>query len=454
MPKKTEPEEKRKLNARILSVKEGSAYSVSDAMGMRYITPYALYLGANNTHIGFLSSVPQLIGSFSQLYALKLLGKFSRKNLVFLGALFQAVMWLVLIALGFLYYSSQISSSSASLLLIIFYTILISFGLSISPIWNSWMKDIVPENKLGIYFGIRNRILGFVILISLLFAGFILDLFKSKVFIGFAIIFSIAFIARIISSLMFIKKYEPEYIHIESNLTLRKFLKDIHKDNFGRFVFYVAFIIFATYISSPFFSVYMLKNLSFNYVSYTLVIMSSIITTIIFMPVWGKFADIYGNVKVIKITGYLVPLVPLFWLLSPFIHLYFPDLTILYLILTEMFAGFAWAGFNLASANFIFASSTKETLTKYVAYFNILYHFGVFFGSIAGGIFATILQGNIAFIEPLLIVFFISLILRFSASVIMIPRIKEILKVKEFSTKTAVNIVQHLSAERIFRIFR
>src|SRR3989338_63481 len=207
MQKKTVQEERRKLKARILSVKEGSAYSVSDAMGMRYITPFALSLGANNTHIGFLSSLPQLVGSFSQLYALKLLGKFSRKKLVFLGALLQAFMWLGLIFIGFLYHLSYINTQSASIIVIIVYTILITFGLSISPIWNSWMKDLVPENRLGKYFGIRNRILGIVLLISLLLAGFVLDLFKSRVFLGFVVIFSMAFIARIVSALLFLKKY-------------------------------------------------------------------------------------------------------------------------------------------------------------------------------------------------------------------------------------------------------
>ena len=454
MQKKTVQEERRKLKARILSVKEGSAYSVSDAMGMRYITPFALSLGANNTHIGFLSSLPQLVGSFSQLYALKLLGKFSRKKLVFLGALLQAFMWLGLIFIGFLYHLSYINTQSASIIVIIVYTILITFGLSISPIWNSWMKDLVPENRLGKYFGIRNRILGIVLLISLLLAGFVLDLFKSRVFLGFVVIFSMAFIARIVSALLFLKKYEPEYFHAESKISLVGFMRKIFRTNFGRFVFFVGFIIFATYISSPFFSVYMLKNLNLNYVSYTLVIMSSIIATVVFMPVWGKFSDKYGNIAVIKICGYSIAMIPLLWFLSYFVNSYNPALSLPYLIIIEMYAGFVWAGFNLSATNFIFISSSKESLAKYIAYFNILYFLGVFFGSIAGGFLATALNGYAFLIEPLLLVFLASFFLRLLSAIIMAPRIKEAIHVENFNIKKAVNIIFHLSPEGIFRIFR
>src|SRR3989344_5991735 len=91
-------EEELKAKARSISIKEGSAFCVSEGFGMRYITPYALFLGADNTFIGLLNSIPQLTGNFSQLFTIRAMKKFSRKRIASIGALFQAIMWLVIFA--------------------------------------------------------------------------------------------------------------------------------------------------------------------------------------------------------------------------------------------------------------------------------------------------------------------------------------------------------------------
>ena len=53
-------EEEFKKKAREISIKEGSANGISEGFGSRYITPYALALGANNIYIGF--DMPQVLG--------------------------------------------------------------------------------------------------------------------------------------------------------------------------------------------------------------------------------------------------------------------------------------------------------------------------------------------------------------------------------------------------------
>jgi len=189
---KKKEEEKLKAKARSISIKEGSAYSVSEGFGLRNITPYALALGANNKHIGFLSSIPGLLGTLSQLYALKLMAKISRKKIAFYGALLQAVMWLPIIFLGILFFFFNIGHSLIPTLLIFIYTLVVLFGSFFGPAWSSWMRDIVPENNLGAYFGARNRICGIIVLISMLIGSLILDYFTNiNFYLGFTIIFAI-----------------------------------------------------------------------------------------------------------------------------------------------------------------------------------------------------------------------------------------------------------------------
>ncbi|MGB9708092.1 MAG: MFS transporter [Candidatus Pacearchaeota archaeon] len=419
---------------KLISVREGSAYSVSEGSGMRYITPFALKLGATNAHIGFLTSLPSLLGNFSQLFVPKLMEKTSRKKIVVLGALLQAIMWLLVIVIGALYFIFNVNSTITPALLIIIYTLLVLFGAILVPAWNSWMKDIVTENS-GKYFGNRNRIVGFVALVSMLFGSFILDYFsQTKIFIGFAILFTIAFVARLVSAFLLSKKYEPKLTYEKGYyFSFWQFVRYIPKSNFGKFTVLVALMQLATAIASPFFAVYMLKDLGFSYLQWILVTIASSLVSLLFMPLWGKFADHYGNIKATKITSFLVALVPLLWFFSIFIS---KEFLLSYLIIIEAFSGMVWAGFNLSSSNFIYDAVTRQRIALCVAYSNIMNGIGVFMGATSGG-FLSSLHFAVLGISPILTVFLISGLLRLAVAFIMTPKIKEVRDVKNFGIKEA-----------------
>lgn len=431
-------EEQLKAKSRILSIKEGAAYSVSDGSGFRYITPYALLLGANNTHIGLLSALPTLLGNVAQIPAIMGMGPHRRKSIVFWGTVMQAFSWLLLIGLGFAFFAFKEMAVITPAMLIIIYSCLVAFGGATVPVWVSWMKDLVPKEIYGRYFGMRNRIVGTVAIVSMLIAGFILDYFKqTKVFMGFAIIFFIAFIARFISAMIFRKQYEPKLnVDKKGYFTIWQFVRNMYYNNFGRFTLYVSLLIFATAIASPFFAVYMLTKLHFSYVFFTIVMMSAPVSTLIFMPAWGKFSDKYGNLRVMKICGFLIPLVPLLWCGSFFLTGQSSHILLPYLIAIESFSGFAWAGFNLAYSNYIFDAVTKERLAVCDAYFNIFYGAGNFCGALLGGLIAST---HFAFfgIGAMLFVFLLSAVARLAASAAMLPKLKEVRPVKRFGLREA-----------------
>ena len=72
------PEDLLVRKAKKTSIREGSAYTISEGFGIRNITPYALALGASNTHIGFLTSLPTMIGNFSKLLTPWFMERFGR----------------------------------------------------------------------------------------------------------------------------------------------------------------------------------------------------------------------------------------------------------------------------------------------------------------------------------------------------------------------------------------
>ena len=423
---KHELEEKTKREqAKKIAVIEGSAWSIMDGFGFRYITPYALALGASNFAIGLLSSLPPILGNLAQLPVIRLMEKKKRRNIVIASVFSQAFLWLPIILVGFLYFYLKISSSLAANLLIIFYTLMIIAGATAGPVWNSWMKDIVRENQ-GEYYGKRSRIAGFVGILSMILAGIILNYFGKDNFMGFLIILLIAGIGRLCSGYLFTKQYEPEF-KLEQGYYFSPidFFKKIHSNNFGRFVILVSLISFATAIASPFFAVYMLKDLNFSYIEFTIVTLIAPLATLIFVPFWGKFADKYGNLKVLKITGYLVPLMPVYWLGTLLLIPFNSKLLIIsYLVLFEILSGFAWSGFNLCSVNFIYDAVTRQRMALCATYFNILNAFGTLLGGLLGGILAS--QSKILGISSLIFVFILSAILRFFLFIISIRTVKEV----------------------------
>uniref|UniRef100_A0A7V3ZW36 MFS transporter n=2 Tax=candidate division WOR-3 bacterium TaxID=2052148 RepID=A0A7V3ZW36_UNCW3 len=415
-----------------ISIFEGVASSIMEGMGLRYITPYALLLGANNKIIGFLTSIPQTASALIQFLSLKILGeKISRKQLSFWGAFSQALTWILIISLAFIYFVFNKKSATIPVILIIAYTLLVAAGSIFAPAWSSWMKDLVDEKSLGSYFGKRNRIVGFASLSSMLIAGFLLDLFKKvNPYVGFVVVFIIAMLARFTSAYLLKLQHEPPFkSHKSYYFTLWEFIKLMPHSNFGRFTAFVNLFMFSVAIAGPFFAVYMLKHLGLSYSKFTLVSLASSITSLLSMPYWGKLGDKYGNLKVLKITGFMIPLIPLIWastsLMSKSTAFYF-------LFFIEAFSGTLWAGFNIASSNFIYDAVTRQKIAICVTYYNILNSLSVFAGATIGGYLASynllkdIPAGNI------IQVFLLSGILRSLFALIILPSIKEVKKVERF----------------------
>jgi len=118
-----------------------------------------------------------------------------------------------------------------------------------------------------------------------------------------------------------------------------------------------------------------------------------------------------------------MPVVPVLWIFS---------VNIWYLILIQLYSGFIWAGFDMASFNFIFDSTSSKKRTTCVAYYNVLNGIAILLGAIIGGF---IVRYNNLFWSKYFLVFIISFILRYIASLIFIPKIREVRVVEEISNE-------------------
>jgi len=292
------------------------------------------------------------------------------------------------------------------------------------PAWGSMMSDIIPEDKRGEYFGWRNRVLGFIAVLASFSAGVILYLSNKLNFVsGFAIVFGAAFIFRMVSWYYIKRMREPRLEHKEENyFSLVDFLSRIKQSNFAKFVLLVSLLLFATYLSAPFFAVLMLKDLRFNYLLYTVITLTATLTVYLVVGRWGKHADKVGNLKIIRLTAPMVSIVPLLWII---------DRHPLYLCFAQVFSGFSWAGFNLCVTNFIYDASSPGKRTRCISYFNVISGVFACAGAILGGYLAQKLPPLSGY--KLLTLFLVSSILRLVVAVFMQFKLKEVRPVEDVS---------------------
>ncbi len=400
------------------SITEGALAASMVGFGESFFVAYALLLKATTVQVGILSALPQALGALLQFFSNALIRAFgSRKKLVMSGSLLQALMY---VPVALIFFSGEWRVWH----LLFFVCLYFAFGMVINPSWNSWMGDLVVENRRGAYFGRRSKVTSTASFIALLSAGYILSQFEGggtqRQYEGFVLIFLIALACRMVSILFLSKQFEPVYkVPRQAGFGFMEFLKEPGFRNYRYFVTYLGLMNFAVFISGPFFTPYMLKDLRMDYLTFTLVNASSIIVKVLSLPVWGRAVDRFGARRVMSLAGFLMPVVPVLWLFSEKVS---------WLIAVQIYSGFIWGGFEIATVGFIFDITTPQKRVTGMAYYNMVSGFALISGALLGSL---VVRLNTIFASPYLLVFFISGVLRFGASLLFLPRLREVRTVEE-----------------------
>ncbi len=395
------------------------------ATGDNFFNAFAIYLNASAAQMGWLMAVPQLFGALFQVLSAWLGNYLPRKPLVVITAAVQAC---VVAALSLLALSRSTNSVPWLIACAVLYFACINF---IQPQWRAWMGSIVPQRRRGAFFASRTRLTMIASLGIFVSGGALLSLSErlGLVWLGFALLFATAAAGRLVSSRLLARMHDPDpRPHPEmrkgfwqSVLQLKASLGD---KTFRDYSFFVAGMQGVVAISAPFFAVYMLRDLQFSYLQYSLNAIASILTQFIMLNFWGKFSDRFGNRLVMQFSSLLIPLMPLLWLFSPNQY---------YLLAVQVVSGFVWSGFSLSTANYLYdIRPHKSDFAVYAAMQSALSACAVFLGAIIGGMIASVapqLVAEISMLEgiasPLFIVFFASFLLRLAIAAWFIPRAVE-----------------------------
>jgi len=380
----------------IISIWEGAIANVHISItgavgGSVFLSGFALLLGANNFQLGLLAALP-FIGQLFQFLSAYLEARFAnRRAIVLYSALVGRLVWALLLCLPFTGWPS------AWQLTIFFIALGFSYGLNgmAGNAWISWMSDLVPANRRGSYFGVRNTVGGISAMISVFAAGLALDHFRARgaEAQGYALIFGVAALAAFGAAWLIARQPEPPLTPRPWNGMSSLLLDPLRNPSFLHFTVLSTAWALVTGIAAPFFNAYGLTalQLDFSLLALTGVVTSAV--ALFFSPLVGWLMDRYGYRPVITacVLG-TVPL-PLGWILST------PD-NIVPLWLTSIFSGVFWPGVNQGLGNLLMERAPVAQRGAAVAIYSLITGLGTLVASLVGGALGQAAAGVTLMVGP------------------------------------------------------
>ena len=359
--------------------------------GGAFLVAFAILLGASNTVIGLFAA----IGPFTQILQIPsifLVDRFRRRKLlVVVSSLFSRFFWLLVAALPWI-----VPTGLQVPLLVAALAVYFGLGAISGCAFNSWMRDLIPEQTMGSYFARRMAIsvaLGAVLSLA---AGFGVD--AAETYLGwqelsYTILFTVGGLAGLAGSVFLSRIPEPRMPESVSDKGLLSTLAEPFRDkNFRSLLWFLAIWNFAINLAGPFFVVYMLKRLGLSMAWVLSLAVLSQLVNVLFLRLWGRLADRYTNKSVLAASGPMFLLSVLLWVFTttPDRHV----LTIPLLIAIHALAGMSTAGVGLCAGNIALRAAPRGKATSYLATNALVSGMAATAGPILGGIAGDMLADS------------------------------------------------------------
>ena len=260
--------------------------------------------------------------------------------------------------------------------------------------WTSWMRDLVPQDVLGSYYGRRLAVITVAVAVVGLGASFFVRWWESVsapedailayslLLIGDSLTFGLA------STWCALRASEPSMpAAAESGRSALSVLAEPLRDrNFSQLVRFLFVWSLVSNLAIPFFAVYMLKELGLSLSAVIGFTVLSQTTSVLFTRVWGPMADRVGSKPVLSLSASLYLLVIVGWVFTSHPERHF--LTLPLLAVLHMFAGVAAAGVGLTMSTLTLKVAPAGKATPFLSVASIAASVGAGIGPVAGGLMA------------------------------------------------------------------
>jgi MFS family permease len=393
--------------ALVLSFWDGAFATTMIALTETFGIAAAVSLKAPSMAIALLGSLPLLLGSLGQYFLPAFADlRHARKAHVLVGVGLQSAFLFAAALAGFL-----APPFAAWAYVALFALAGVSANVTTAS-WASWMGDLVPLDVRGRHFAWRSRLFAVVNLSVALVVGISAASYSTQnaPWTFFTAIFAAAALCRAISYQMLKRQYEPPVAQTADKPDWRVQTTS----DFRIFCRAHALMQGAAAMSAPFFTVWFLRDLHFNYLALALTSSCTIVGSIVALPAWGKLADHVGNRATLRLAGLLVCLVPLPYLV-------FTSQWSVFAI--NVAGGISWAGYNLVSFNHLLSASEKKDRARFSAYASVVTGVVVFSMTLLGGFLSTRLP--LFFHWQLQSLFLLSALVRLLTFSYFFPRLEE-----------------------------
>ncbi len=357
-----------------------------------FLVAFALALGASNSVIGLLAAIPPL-AQMLQLPSIYLVERFrNRRMLSVVGSALSRSSILVMALIPLF-----LTGAAGLVLLILSVITHAVFNAVSTTAWNSWMRDLIPEERLGRFFSKRLLAQNIIGLVATLSAGFFLEWWTTTMIgrelVGYSFTFFLGFVAGMVGVYILSITPEPSMITLESFPKFIDLIKrPMQSQNYRNLMHFSSTWSFAAALVGPFFTVYLLERLGFPISMVTVLLVITQGTSILFYRVWGKLSDRFSNKDVLQVTTPVFMIGVIMWTLTavPLLS-YF---TLLVVIIIHALLGFGSAGINLASGNMALKLAPKREATPYLASWSFVNSLAAAVAPLLGGVLADTMAGG------------------------------------------------------------
>jgi MFS family permease len=126
-----------------------------------------------------------------------------------------------------------------------------------------------------------------------------------------------------------------------------------------RFVTFTSLFAITANLCGPLYAVYMLNKLGLSYSVFALILAAEYAARVASAGLWGRLADRFGNIRVIRLVTPVMSILPALWLLSPGLG---------YLMAIQVLAGACWGAYDLCCQGYTFQLAPAPKKLLYVIY--------------------------------------------------------------------------------------
>lgn len=397
----------RKRGARLM-LGESVVSAVVNGINGNFMGAFALKLGASTLQMGWFSAMAELFSACSQLMAPRVVGwMHGRKRMVITTALVSALPW------GLIALTPVLPESFRVWAFMLVASLALSLLIMADPAWGSWISDLVHLSRRGRYMGLRGSMVTLVSVVIGMSGAVMLDRLEGAVMWGFAVAFVIALIARLVSAILYTQVVDPRPdIRLRPGVAPWHLFDHMGETKLGRYNLFILLFHFSMGFASPFFSVYLIRDIGVSYTTFVGLGVASNFAVVLTMPFWGRIADKKGNLFVLGIGAASVAFWPIMFIAVS---------QIWYLYMVHIIIGVLSAGWGLAVLNFVLENSDEADRPAAIGAFRAMASLGLFSGTIIAGVLATRVPTILTY--QIATMFLISGAMRLISVAALLPRI-------------------------------